>query len=95
MRKLMTLSACLLTIAGTSASAAAAAAAGKAVDPARATCDARYYGYLVGKGIEEARNINGTYRVVDAGAPRGDTNAKRMTITVNPKSGTITDVSCG
>jgi hypothetical protein len=89
MRNLMLLSACLLTLTGASAPAAAAK------DSARTTCDARYYSYLVGKGVEEARNITGTYRLINAGAARGEADAKRMTITVNPKSSLIIDVSCG
>ena len=74
---------------------AAPAIAAKSPEKAAATCDARYYTYLVGKGLDEARNIGGNYRVLNNGSARGAEQPKRMTITVDPKSNLITDVACG
>jgi len=75
---------------------AAPAMAAKSPAKAAATCDAPYYSYLVGKGVDEARNINGSnYRVLPNGSARGAEQPKRMTISVDPRSNLITDVACG
>jgi len=79
----------LLLLTGATASPAA-------VGADQATCDAKYFGDLVGRGMEEAHNIQGsTYRVVNVGKPRGALNPKRMTITVDPAKRTIVAVDCG
>jgi len=92
MRKLVLCSAFLL-IGG----AAATPVAAKGMAGERpATCDARYFDDLVGKGMEEAHSIQGSnYRVLNVGAPRGAANPKRMTITVDPVRRTIVAVDCG
>ena len=61
----------------------------------RSTCDAKYYDYLVGKNLDNARDISGTayYRVLAQGAAAGDAQPKRMTVTVD-KRNLIVDVSC-
>ena len=102
MRNLILCTACLLA-AGTAAAPAMAtqAATAAAVNQVAAVtggaaCDARYYGYLVGKGLDEARSVDGTnYRVLAAGAARGDANPKRMTIVYDARSNRITEVGCG
>ena len=91
MRKLVLCSSFLL-IAGV----AAAPAAAKDSDASRATCDAKYFDDLVGKGMEELRSVQGSnYRVLNQGSARGAANPKRMTVTVNPTSRTIVAVDCG
>ena len=89
MGKLVLFSA-LLLVTGASSTPVAAAGADKA------TCDAKYFSDLVGRGMEEAHDIQGsTYRVLNVGAPRGAVNPKRMTITVDPAKRTIVAVACG
>lgn len=62
---------------------------------ARATCDARYYDYLVGKNLDEARNIGTTnYRVLAQGARPGAADPRRMTVVVD-KMNLIVYVACG
>ena len=75
--------------------AAAAPAVAKRTDPKTITCDAQYYDYLVGKNLDEARNIGTTnYRVIAQGSARGAPQPKRMTVTVD-KRNEIVDVACG
>jgi hypothetical protein len=103
MRNSILLGACLLVCTGVSGPASAqdgtsAAASANTVASAttRAPCDAKYYGYLVGGSIDQARSIEGSnYRLLSAGSPRGDANMKRMTIVYDPKSNQITEVACG
>jgi len=79
----------LLLAAGAIATPSAAAGADQ-------SCDARYFSDLVGKGMEEARNIQGSdYRVLNVGSARGAVNQKRMTITVDPAKRKIVAVDCG
>src|SRR4051794_36699811 len=76
----------------------AAAAARNEVAAARqglATCDAKYYGYLVGKSLQEARSVNGDYRVVTQGSARGEAKPKRMTVVYDAGSNQIVEVACG
>ena len=63
----------------------------------RASRDAKYYDYLVGKNLDQARDISGTanYRLLSAGVAPGTQQPKRMTITVDPKKNQILDVACG
>src|SRR4029453_16779764 len=69
----------LLLIAGTTATPVAAAGTDQS------TCDAKYFSDLVGKGMEQARDIQGSnYRMLNVGSARGAVNPKRMTITVDP-----------
>ena len=89
MRAFILCSACVLALG------AAPAMAAKSPAKAAATCDAPYYSYLVGKGLDDARSINGNYRVLPNGSARGAEQPKRMTISVDPKSNLITDVTCG
>ena len=80
----------LLLVAG------ASAAPVSAKDAKASSCDARYFDDLVGKGMEQAKSIEGSnYRILSVGSPRGAENPKRMTITVNPTSRTIVAVDCG
>lgn len=66
----------------------AAAAAG-------ATCDAKYYDYLVGKSLDEARSISGNkYRVIPADRARGEAKPNRTTV-VYDRINRITEVACG
>jgi len=76
--------------------AAAAPAVAKQPDPKTATCDAKYYDYLVGQKLDAARDISGTtnYRVLAQGAQTGAADPKRMTVVVD-KSNFIVDVACG
>ena len=97
MRKLMLCSACLalgFAPAGALAKNPQLAAAGSST---RASCDAKYYDYLVGKNLDQARDISGTanYRVLSTGSAPGAQQPKRMTITVDPKKNQILDVACG
>jgi hypothetical protein len=99
MRKLILCSSFILAL-GVSAPALAAqastAASANSVGSARAACDAKYYGYLVGRSLDEARAIEGVnYRLVSTAVARGDSNPKRMTIVYNPQSNQITEVACG
>ena len=74
--------------------AAAAPTAAKQADPKTATCDAKYYDYLVGKNLDEARNIGTTnYRVLAQGAQPGAADPKRITVVVD-KMNQIIDVAC-
>lgn len=99
MRKLMICVACVSAASGAAtAQGNQGAASGQQVAQAqgRAACDARYYGYLVGKGLDEARSIQGgDYRVVPANSSRGDAKPKRMTIVYDSRSNVITEVGCG
>ena len=76
--------------------AAAAPAPAKDADSKTATCDAKYYGYLVGKNLDAARDISGTtnYRVLAQGAQPGAAQPKRVTVTID-KQNYIVDVACG
>ncbi len=86
--------ACLLLAA--SAAAAQAPQQIASAGEARTTCDAKYYGYLVGKGLDEARAIQaGEYRVLPANSALGEANPKRMTILYDSRSNVITEVACG
>lgn len=77
------------------ASNPATAAKGESAKAAAATCDAKYFGHLVGQGLDSARSIDGVnYRVLPAGANAGEANPKRMTIKVDAKN-VITEVGCG
>jgi hypothetical protein len=59
-----------------------------------AACDAKYYAYLVGKGVDEARAIEGAdYRVVPASAQADQAQPQRMTIKVDNKN-RIVEVAC-
>jgi hypothetical protein len=92
MRKLILWSAALLAA---SACAEPALASGKGADAAKPPCDARYYSDLVGQNIDAARTISGNnYRLVRAGADRGKTDERRMTI-VYDQSNRIVEVACG
>jgi len=75
---------------------AAAAPAPAKNDPKTATCDAKYYDYLVGKNLDAARDISGTsnYRVLAQGTEPGAAQPKRMTLTVDKKN-QIVEVACG
>jgi len=80
----------LLLAAGAIATPSAATGANQS------TCDARYFSDLVGKGMEQAHDIQGSdYRVVNVGSARGAAKPKRMTITVDPAKRTIVAVDCG
>ena len=93
MRKLVYLTLCVIA-AGSAAGPASAKQAASSSDKV-ATCDAKYFNYLVGRGIDEARSISGVdYRVLANGADGGAANPKRMTIKVDSRN-TIVDVSCG
>jgi hypothetical protein len=94
MRKLILCSSCVLAL-GVFAAPATAAQSNSAAS-ARAACDAKYYGYLVGHSLDEARAIEGVnYRLVSTAVARGEANPKRMTIVYNPQSNQITEVACG
>ncbi len=101
MRILILCSACLLAAGATAPAVAVqastvAAANQLASATARPVCDAKYYGYLVGKGLDEARSVEGTnYRVLSSDSARGAANPKRMTIIYDSKSNQITEVACG
>lgn len=58
-------------------------------------CGARDYRYLIGKPMEEARNISGDdYRVVtNASSPA--TNPKRLTVLIDSRSKVIQQLVCG
>jgi hypothetical protein len=91
----------VLSFASLAVVAAAAPAAGKdpklasAAPSARSACDAKYYDYLVGKNLDEARDISGSnYRVLPQGTDAGAAQPKRMTLTVDKKN-QIVEVACG
>ena len=91
MRMLMLCGTALLMAGG-----AAAPVGAKGASQAAATCDARYYSDLVGRGVDEVRSIQGSdYRVLASGAARGVEKPKRMTITFDPASRQILSVDCG
>ena len=93
MRNLVLCTVGLLAIGG----ATTAATAKQVADASngKATCDAKYYSDLVGRGVDAAREISGVnYRVLPDGSPAGAAQPKRMTIKVDSKN-RITDVSCG
>jgi len=93
MLRLLVSSACLLVSAGASAAQPQQVAS---ANLGRATCDAKYYGYLVGKGLEEAHSIQGgDYRVLPVNSDRGQAKPKRMTILYDSRSNVITEVGCG
>jgi hypothetical protein len=74
---------------------AAGPAPAKGTNPRTATCDAKFYDYLVGKNLDEARDVSGTsnYRVLSQGVDPGAPQPKRMTLTVD-KRNQIVDVAC-
>ena len=85
----------ILCLASFSLLAAAAPAPAKEPNPRTATCEAKYYDYLVGKHLDAARDISGTsnYRVLAQGTDPGAAQPKRMTLTVD-KRNQIVDVAC-
>ena len=84
----------ILCLASVVVLTAAAPAPAKEANPRTATCDAKYYDYLVGKHLDAARDINGTnYRVLAQGTEPGAPQPKRMTLTVD-KRNQIVDVAC-
>lgn len=85
----------ILCLASVVVLAAAAPAPAKEANPRTATCDAKYYDYLVGKQLDAARDISGTsnYRVLAQGTEPGAAQPKRMTLTVD-KRNQIVDVAC-
>lgn len=87
---------CVASFILVAAAPAPAAQSQSASAASRSTCDAKYYDYLVGKNLDNAREISGTanYRVLAQGAATGDAQPKRMTVTVD-KRNQIVDVSCG
>jgi hypothetical protein len=94
MIKFMILGASLLAI-GNPAQAAQGSASASAAS-GKSTCDAKYYGYLVGKGLDEARSVEGSnYRMLTQGSARGEADPKRMTIVYDAKSNQIVEVGCG
>jgi hypothetical protein len=97
MRKLILFSAGLLSIACASGGVSAKAVAAASPDSRNsAACGAKYYDYLVGKSVDELRDIRDStnYRVVQAGTPRGAPQPKRMTVTID-KRNMILEVACG
>lgn len=59
------------------------------------TCGLRYYRFLIGKPMEEARNVSGEdYRVV-TDANSGTRNPKRLTVLIERGSNIIQKVMCG
>ena len=97
MRKLMLCSACLALGFAPAGALAKGSQLASADASARASCDAKYYDYLVGTNLDQARDISGTanYRLLSAGVAPGTQQPKRMTITVDPKKNQILDVACG
>ena len=93
MLRVMLCGACLLGMSGMVAGAPKQLAS---ADQGRASCDAKYYRDLVGRGIDEARAIQGVdYRLVRSDSARGEANPKRMTIVYDSRSNQITEVACG
>jgi hypothetical protein len=75
--------------------AAKAPQVASAAPAARSCCDAKYYDYLFGKNLDEARGISGSnYRVLPQGTDAGAAQPKRMTLTVDKKN-QIVEVACG
>ena len=94
MPNLILVTASLLVVAG-AADAAVARGAAVATAPEKATCDAKYYDYLVGKAADQLVNVQGAnYRVLPAGADGGKANPKRITVKVD-KSNRIVELACG
>ena len=95
MPNLILVTASLLVVAG-AADAAVARGAAVATAPEKATCDAKYYDYLVGQNLDAARDISGTsnYRVLPQGTNPGAPQPKRMTVSVD-KRNQIVEVACG
>ena len=61
-----------------------------------ASCDAKYYGNLVGKEVDRARSVSSSrYRLLSAGAAAGQPDSRRMTIIYDSNSRRIVDVTCG
>ena len=87
---------CIASVTLVAAAPAPAAQSQGSSAASRSTCDAKYYDYLVGKNLDNARDISGTayYRVLAQGAAAGDAQPKRMTVTID-KRNQIIDVSCG
>jgi hypothetical protein len=89
MRKLILLSTCV-GICGMVPGTAVAKA------KTAATCDAKYYSYLVGKDVTETRTITGAdYRVLPLGSPGGEAQPGRLTIFYDKGSNQIVEVACG
>ena len=83
-----------LALTGTAAPAAAKGSQ-VASRSSASTCDAKYYGYLVGKSLDAARDIDtSNYRVIPQGANTGPPQATRMTVVID-KSNQIVAVDCG
>ncbi len=91
MRKFILSGACLAM----AAAAISPAVAAEAAQAGAAACDAKQYGTLVGKSREEARWVRSDYRLVQAGKTPGAAKAGRVTITYDPNTNRITEVSCG
>jgi len=87
---------CIASVTLVAAAPAPAAQSQNSSAASRSTCDAKYYDYLVGKNLDQARDISGTanYRVLAQGAAAGAAQPKRMTVTID-KRNSIVDVSCG
>lgn len=95
MRKLVLLSSCLMA-AGVVAAPAMAKENQLASASAQATCDAKYYTYMVGKDVSETRQINADdYRALPSGAAAGESKPRRVTFLYDKKSNRIVDVACG
>ena len=97
MRTFVVCAASLAALATAGPAAAKDPQVASAAPASRSTCDAKYYDYLVGKNLDQARDISGTanYRLLSAGVAPGTQQPKRMTITVDPKKNQILDVACG
>ena len=89
MRKLIVLSGACLMACG------ALGGPALAKSNASATCDSKYYSYLVGKDISETQNLTADYRLVPAGASAAAAQPGRLTIVYDKGSQTILSVSCG
>jgi hypothetical protein len=95
MRKLILSSSCLL-VAGVAAAPAVAKSNQLASASSQASCDAKYYNYLVGKDVSETREINvDDYRTLPAGVAVGESKPRRLTFFYDKKSNRIVDVACG
>lgn len=95
MRKLILSSSCLL-VAGAAAAPAMAKSNQLASASAQASCDAKYYNYLVGKDVSETRQISADdYRALPSGAAAGQAKPHRVTFLYDKKSNLIVDVACG
>lgn len=86
---------CTVVAALTIAAAPPSAASAK-TDGDKPSCDAKYFGYLVGRDLSETRNMgNVSYRLLPSGSAPGQADPRRITLTYNSASGRITDVACG